>query len=898
MRTGPVLILALALLTSRTESRASIYYVASNGSDTNNGLSAGAAFQSLAKVNGLSLQPGDQVLFRKGDTFRGQLNLTRSGAAGNPIVMDVYGTGNLPILSGATPVTNWNNVGGNLWQAAFPAAGSMVTGLYSNSVALPLGRWPNLAAANGGYLTADSATGQTQLTSTALGAAPTNNWTGAEVVCRTMQWVLDRATITSQTGNTLNFTYLYPSAYNVQPGWGFFIQNHIATLHQPGEWCFNNASKTLTLCSTSDPNSWLVEATLTATVLNLQGATGNITLRNLEITSALQQNFYAHNITNLTLFNVQMINAGQNALVIDGSGGCVTITNCVFNHINNTAISLTGYYPGYVIRGCTFADIATSAGRGLGGDNQMFALCQWSGNATPGLPSVIADNVADGLGYMGFFFDQSNITIQNNVVRNYDLVKDDGGAIYTWNDQNPLPFTNQFILNNVVYNAVGASNGVVNYYPGADGIYLDGHAENVVVASNVAFQCAGNGLVLNNDVSNITVTANTVFNNGNQLSVNQRNHGDLITGNIFFCKNTWQTAAKVLNDTADLSAYGVFDINYYCRPFDDVLTLNFNQNWQATIDLPLSGWQALFGKDLHSMASPITYPPYLLNSAGTNLITNGTFDSSIDGWAVYAGSSNNVTATWDNTGKLSGGCLELGFSSPSGNMFNMLNAFNYQNVFPVTNGTVYLLTFDAVGSSPNRVLRTLLFQNGAPWENVTAPTRGVVVGTNRTHYQVFLTAAASVSAARLQWELDEGSDQPAVWVDNIQLSAANVAAVNPDNCIRFEYNPTPTPKVVSLASKYVDVKGNEYFESMTLPPFSAVVLLKSDPPAAMSITLPAPCTVSAAWSGLPGSSYQVQTSTNLIDWRLLGWFPANAEGVLSILDTNASMPMQFYRASR
>jgi len=71
---------------------------------------------------------------------------------------------------------------------------------------------------------------------------------------------------------------------------------------------------------------------------------------------------------------------------------------------------------------------------------------------------------------------------------------------------------------------------------------------------------------------------------------------------------------------------------------------------------------------------------------GTNLIANGTFDSNISGWAVYAGSSNNVTATWDNTGKLSGGCFKLAFASPSGNMFNTLNAFNYQDIFPVTTG--------------------------------------------------------------------------------------------------------------------------------------------------------------------------------------------------------------------
>jgi len=114
----------------------------------------------------------------------------------------------------------------------------------------------------------------------------------------------------------------------------------------------------------------------------------------------------------------------------------------------------------------------------------------------------------------------------------------------------------------------------------------------------------------------------------------------------------------------------------------------------------------------------------------------------------------------------------------------------------------------------------------------------------------------------------------------------------------FEYNPTPTPKEVCLASNYVDVEGREHSGSMTVPPFCSVVLLKSDPPAAISITQPAPRTVSVAWSGLPGSTYQVQTSTNLVNWGLLGGFPAGADGGFSVLDTNASAPMRFYRASR
>jgi hypothetical protein len=879
---------------------ATSYYIAANGSDTNNGLSAVAPFQSLAKVSALNLLPGDQILFNRGDTFRGQLSLSRSGTAQRPIVIDGYGAGSSPVLSGTVVINNWTNIGGNLWQASYPGSGSLVTGLYSNGVALRMGRWPALTAANGGFLTADSANGQIQLTSAALAGAPTNNWTGAEVVCRTMQWILDRAAITSQSSNTLNFSFLFPSAYSVQAGWGFFIQNHIATLGRTGDWCFNNTTRMLTLYSTTNPNQWPIEATLTGVVVNLQGAgaISNITLQNLVVAGALQQNIYAHSPTNIVFSNVQVLNAGEDGITIDGSGGAITFTNCVFNHINNDAIIMTGYFPGYAIRGCAFTDIATTAGRGLGGDDQMIVFMQWSGDATPGMPSVIADNLIDGAGYLGFYFTQSNISVRNNVVRNYDLVKDDGGGIYTYNDQYPLPFTNQVIMNNIVYNAIGNTNGVVNYYPGAVGIYLDGHSRNVTVASNTVFNCAGNGLTLNNDLTNAVVVANTLYNNGNQLFGYFRNYNDTVTGNILFCKYPWQTTLKIVNDTADLSTYGFFDTNYFCRPFEDVLTMNFNQNWQAAMDLSLSGWQGLFGKDLHSHASPFAYPSYLTSNSGPNLVSNGTFDSSINGWGVYAGFVNNVNAVWDNPGTLDGGCLKLSFGAPSGNLFNTLNAFDYQDVFAVNKGTVYQLSFDAVGAAQNRVLRTYLLQNNSPWDTVTAPAIGVVVGTNRAHYSVFLTAKESVSASRPQWQLNEPCDQPTVWIDNIRLSTVSAAPVNPDNVIRFEYNAASTPKVVALDASYQDVTTKRYSGNVTLPPFSSLVLLKSDPPVALSIARQSPNTISLVWSGLPGSTCQVQTSTNLHDWSLLGSFSARADGSFSVLDTNAIAQARFYRTAQ
>jgi hypothetical protein len=83
------------------------YYVDSaNGKDSNDGASAAAPWHSLAKVNSAGLQPGDRVLFRGGQAWRGQLAPTRSGRPGAPIVIDRYGDGPRPRIDGAGEVAD------------------------------------------------------------------------------------------------------------------------------------------------------------------------------------------------------------------------------------------------------------------------------------------------------------------------------------------------------------------------------------------------------------------------------------------------------------------------------------------------------------------------------------------------------------------------------------------------------------------------------------------------------------------------------------------------------------------------------------------------------------------------------------------------------------------------
>ena len=115
------LMLVMAIGPGPVEAAAATYYVSSSGgSDGNNGLSTNAPFATIGKVNGLNLQPGDQVLFMCGDTWRGeQLVVSRSGTAGAPIKFSSYpaGCANKPVISGSKPIGGWVLDAGSVYWA-------------------------------------------------------------------------------------------------------------------------------------------------------------------------------------------------------------------------------------------------------------------------------------------------------------------------------------------------------------------------------------------------------------------------------------------------------------------------------------------------------------------------------------------------------------------------------------------------------------------------------------------------------------------------------------------------------------------------------------------------------------------------------------------------------------
>jgi hypothetical protein len=95
------------------------YYVdATHGRDSNNSTSEATAWKTIAKVTASRFNPGDQILFKRGDIRSKQLQVGSSGAEGRPITFGSYGMGNSPTITGANPITGWSLYYGTTFKAA------------------------------------------------------------------------------------------------------------------------------------------------------------------------------------------------------------------------------------------------------------------------------------------------------------------------------------------------------------------------------------------------------------------------------------------------------------------------------------------------------------------------------------------------------------------------------------------------------------------------------------------------------------------------------------------------------------------------------------------------------------------------------------------------------------
>ena len=805
-------------LTSNTNN---YHFSTSTGDDSRTpeqALNVSTPWKTIGKLNSImpGLRPGDAVLFKRDEVFDGGIIMAQSGTLEQPIIFSAYGSGSKPVINGLRTLTNWASSGNGTWEANC-SSGVYLNMLMVNGIVKGMGRFPNLTDPNRGYLSYESHRDSTQITDDQFDRSV--NWTGAELVVRKNEWVLDRGVITNQSGNTLSFKS--PTAHEPNDGFGYFIQNSPLTLDQLGEWYYNPVTKKVRVYfGSNDPNNYTVKASVVDTLV-LVNHMNYITFDNLFLMGADVDAFRLRNAYNIHIQNSDFDCSGFNAINSYVSP-YLSIENNTINHSNNSAIRLDS--------ASFFALVKNNAIRnsglipGMGGTNNQ----QYNGIFSESTPTNIIElNTVDSSGYCGITFTGDYTTVKNNVVNHFCLTLSDGGGIYTWGGWN---VSGREISGNVVLNGMGAPEGTSSTVAGgAVGIYLDDRSTNINISDNTVANCSRAGLIIHNS-HEIKTTGNTLYNNRIQLSIV---HDDLevkdpvknliTSNNILSASNTSQLLIENVSSLNDINNFGTYDYNYYARPMDENGVIYTNAkiagNYKNT-SYNLAQWKAKFGYDLHSAKSPVAIPSFSVNNiTGANKYANGSFNNNVDG-VVCQSSPGTATATFNNNGKLDGGAIQVSFDESSGATNNVAI---YLDLGAVSAGRNYLVRFSLLSAAPGKTVKAFIMQNGFPWSRLS-DIRFFEFSATRSENQFVFTSLTTETDVMIGFEAS-GNDCP-YWLDNFQMNEANITFTNPDDYMRFEYNLTGKAKTVSLDDTYVDVKNNVYAGEVTINPFSSVILMK------------------------------------------------------------------------
>ena len=221
---------------------------------------------------------------------------------------------------------------------------------------------------------------------------------------------------------------------------------------------------------------------------------------------------------------------------------------------------------------------------------------------------LVEYNTIDSVGYIGMDFTGDTITIKNNVISNYCMTKDDGGGLYTWNNDS-INFSRK-LIGNIVFNAIGAPEGTGGNQVAAEGIYIDDRSANVDIIGNSVYKCGNSGIYIHN-ANHLNIHGNNIYDNGIQLIMRHDNAArtypitnSVVDSNVFVSRDINQLVASFETVDNEVSDFGTFDYNSYCRPFDDDLTIHasgLSKNETITFD----GWRLNYQKDQHSTKPPL-----------------------------------------------------------------------------------------------------------------------------------------------------------------------------------------------------------------------------------------------------------------------------------------------------
>lgn len=536
------------------------YYISSiNGSDGNNGLSIGTAWQNTdIKITGGSFLPGDIILLEMDGVYQ-SFTVPSSGTEGNTITIGAYGTGADPICYGAIFASGWNDEGGNIHSFQNVAMTEDPKMVRFDGV--------NKARGKSVYFTITAASATEEwVESTGL---PTFDYTGVQIVTRNRRFIFRTSGSVSKVGNRLTYGSDMPDLglYNCIVGYGFFLQNHLSYLTTDGDWMYDSATDTLYMYfADNTPDSHEVLVATEQYIIDVSNQ-NYVTIQDLDLIGSI-----SHGINRDTTNHVN-INACEIAFCGD-DGVCNPDFASSYGLVTNSIIHdchSSGIYANYSChhmegRNNWVYNCGLNAGASLlygNSDSRGIGICLQLGTG-----NKANFNRVTNIGFNGISVNGNGFEMDDNIVDTYNLLKDDGGGLYISLGGTGFQLTVAgSARRNLVVNGIGNNVGSNDVALLSFGGYADDEANLAFFEGNTFANNSGAGFYFHN-TEGITLRYNKFIGNARAINLSQ-DSGLTIRNTIFkhneiFLNDPNQFIVSCFSEVQeDIALFGDFDENEY-----------------------------------------------------------------------------------------------------------------------------------------------------------------------------------------------------------------------------------------------------------------------------------------------------------------------------------------------